>query len=166
MQGSPLLILFCAGMFLLFACRKEAHHHEIHCEHLVTDTLGTNDSCRIYLPSAFTPNGDGSNDIFMPAAFYVKSITFQIYNDCDDLIFTSGSVSHGWTPQGDISYNKNYYCRVQAITSENHHIGLCGELKVLKCIPESEPLNAYIFSDQFGYEGPIYATSEVLMPCD
>jgi gliding motility-associated-like protein len=138
----------------------------MHCDNLLTDTLGTRDSCRIYLPSAFTPNGDGINDIFTPAAFNVKSIIVRIYDDCDNMIYSSTSLYNPWAPQGDNTYNRTYYYQVQAITNENHHIGLCGEFKSFRCMPNDAQLHGYIFSDQIGYDGAVYSTNEVMFLCD
>lgn len=159
-----IFILFIAS--ICFGCRKDMHRGHMHCENLLTDTLGTHDSCRIYLPSAFTPNGDGINDIFAPATFNAKSIAIRIYDDCDDLVYSSSSLYGGWAPAGDNTYNRIYYYNVQAITSENHHIGLCGEFKSFRCIPNDAQLHLYYFSDQIGYDGPVYNSYEVTFMCD
>jgi len=49
-----------------------------------------------YLPNAFTPNGDKSNDVFRPVAVGMRTIDlFHIYNRYGQLVF-SGNNSDGW----------------------------------------------------------------------
>ncbi len=49
----------------------------------------------IWIPSAFTPNGDGNNDILMVYG-ELKSMLLEIYDQWGLLIFTSESQSVGW----------------------------------------------------------------------
>jgi gliding motility-associated-like protein len=53
--------------------------------------------CQLYVPTAFSPNGDGRNDIFK--AEYGENITefqLQIYNRWGQRIFQSKNISTGW----------------------------------------------------------------------
>ncbi len=54
-------------------------------------------SAGIYVPNAFTPNGDGLNDVFIPIGLGLeKFITFQIYNRWGQLLFSTGDEGKGW----------------------------------------------------------------------
>lgn len=147
-------------------CYKDEHHERMHCEDLFTDTLGTGDSCRIYVPVAFTPNGDYINDVFMPATFSVKSIRMEIYDACDRLVYVSTGAHVSWNPQGGIDFDGRYAYRLQALTNEHHHIGLCGEFMALRCLPVGLQMSDFIFSDQLSYQGAMYNTSDMLLSCD
>jgi gliding motility-associated-like protein len=48
------------------------------------------------LPSAFTPNGDGINDVFKVRGFGIVNMTLRIYNRQGQLIFESRTPSIGW----------------------------------------------------------------------
>lgn len=51
----------------------------------------------IYLPNAFSPNGDGINDIIRPIALGIKSIEiFSIFNRWGELIFNTSQIGKGW----------------------------------------------------------------------
>jgi gliding motility-associated-like protein len=53
--------------------------------------------CRLYIPSAFSPNGDGINDVFK--AEYGENVTsfqLEIYNRWGQKIFQSKNISDGW----------------------------------------------------------------------
>ena len=47
-------------------------------------------------PNAFTPNGDGVNDIFLPAFRSLKSYELTIYNKWGRRVFSSSDPAEGW----------------------------------------------------------------------
>ncbi|NML41533.1 T9SS type B sorting domain-containing protein [Chitinophaga sp. G-6-1-13] len=53
--------------------------------------------CDVYLPTAFSPNGDGKNDIFKPVLYCVtKKFRFRVYNRWGQLIFSTTNPGEGW----------------------------------------------------------------------
>ena len=51
----------------------------------------------IFVPSAFTPNGDGRNDVIKPVAVGLTKLDyFNIYNRLGQLIFTTSQIGVGW----------------------------------------------------------------------
>ncbi|MBC7947919.1 MAG: gliding motility-associated C-terminal domain-containing protein [Chitinophagaceae bacterium] len=65
----------------------------------------------VFVPTGFTPNGDGLNDLVRPIAVGVKRInTFSIYNRWGQLVFKTTTNGHGWdgrikgVPQGSNVY--------------------------------------------------------------
>ncbi|SJZ48598.1 gliding motility-associated C-terminal domain-containing protein [Chitinophaga eiseniae] len=53
--------------------------------------------CDIYLPTAFSPNGDGKNDILRPVVYCVtKRFLFQVYNRWGQLVFSTANPREGW----------------------------------------------------------------------
>jgi gliding motility-associated-like protein len=48
------------------------------------------------IPNAFTPNGDGKNDVFLVNAYGVDLMDFRIYNRFGQVIFESANPSFGW----------------------------------------------------------------------
>jgi gliding motility-associated-like protein len=51
---------------------------------------------RIYFPTAFTPNGDGLNDIFVYKASLLAEVSFQIYNRWGEVVFSTEEIGTGW----------------------------------------------------------------------
>ncbi len=50
----------------------------------------------IYVPNAFTPNGDGLNDIFQPKGFGVTKYEFSVFDRWGEKIFLTNSFDKGW----------------------------------------------------------------------
>ncbi|MFP4091103.1 MAG: gliding motility-associated C-terminal domain-containing protein [Cyclobacteriaceae bacterium] len=51
---------------------------------------------RIFFPNAFTPNGDGINDVFVYKASLLQSVNFKIYNRWGELLFFTEEIGEGW----------------------------------------------------------------------
>ncbi len=54
------------------------------------------DPGKVYFPSAFTPNGDGKNDIFRALGNGVKQYRLKIFNRWGELVFETADFSEGW----------------------------------------------------------------------
>jgi gliding motility-associated-like protein len=77
----------------------------------VTDLLGCLDSAtmlvkifrtnpQIFVPTGFTPNGDGLNDVLKPIAVGIDRIEyFRVYNRWGQLVFSTTVNGHGWDGQ-------------------------------------------------------------------
>jgi gliding motility-associated-like protein len=50
----------------------------------------------IYVPNAFTPDGDGLNDEFLVRGENISELTFKIYNRWGELVFESTNQQEGW----------------------------------------------------------------------
>ena len=51
----------------------------------------------IFVPSAFTPNGDGKNDVLKPYTVGISKLSyFNVYNRWGQLVFTTTELGKGW----------------------------------------------------------------------
>jgi gliding motility-associated-like protein len=58
----------------------------------------------LYIPSAFTPNGDGINDVFFAKGDGIKRFSLTIYNRWGEIVFYSDDINNGW--DGTVSGEK------------------------------------------------------------
>jgi gliding motility-associated-like protein len=80
-------------------------------EQLYTITIETNTGCvtvdtqlvktvkqpEIYVPTAFTPNSDGKNDVLVPVLMGIKELRyFRVYNRWGQLLFETRTLNKGW----------------------------------------------------------------------
>jgi len=79
-----------------------------------------NNCCKIFIPDAFTPNGDGRNDkihVLYKGDFYLK--TFLIYNRYGQKVFETNSIYDAWDGM--------YKGTRQDMDTYNYYIkGICG----------------------------------------
>lgn len=108
----------------------------------VTDKNGCMDTiCKteiislpIGVPNAFSPNGDGQNDLFMIYGGPFKEVQLKIYNNWGELIFQSDKQSMGWDgrvkgvdqPPGVYLYT--IYC----ISEDDQEHKLSGDVTLLR----------------------------------
>ena len=72
----------------------------------------------VFVPSAFTPNSDGLNDILRPMAVGMQEIQFfQVYNRWGQLVFMTQQNAKGWDGRvnGQLQSNNTYVWMVKAI---------------------------------------------------
>src|SRR5690606_29263673 len=71
---------------------------------------------KVGMPNAFSPNGDGLNDVFkMQNIQYEKLLAFQIFNRYGQLVFETQNPNIGWdgTFKGKEAALDVYYYRIQ-----------------------------------------------------
>lgn len=158
-------LIFIAVVSVFGVCTKEILFEHSNCDGLLTDTLGTNDPGQVYMPNAFSPNGDGLNDVSRPFTQQITSIEFTIYDENENVIFTTSQLGQGWVPVAGPGTSTKYYFRIQATTTANRHIGLCGNVYALTCFPSSFPASIFKFEDQLTPSGFTGVTHENLPNC-
>ena len=62
----------------------------------VSNTVEITPPVSVYIPNAFTPDGDGLNDIFIPVGKGITEYTLQIFDRWGELIFQSSYFNKGW----------------------------------------------------------------------
>jgi len=50
----------------------------------------------LYVPNAFTPNGDGDNDVLLVRGNNITNMTLRIYHRWGEKVFESTDQSTGW----------------------------------------------------------------------
>ncbi len=91
---------------------KELRCNQNHCYTLVitsaTYTFTSRPQCRftpaelcathpvLFVPDAFSPNGDGINDVFLPKGDIESGLDMTIYNVWGEVIFQTNDLQNGW----------------------------------------------------------------------
>jgi gliding motility-associated-like protein len=105
------------------------------CTDTVTGVVESNDVVRLTVPNAFTPNGDGLNDVFTPIisnSTQVKYYRFEVYNRWGQIVFESNKPGDGWDGKykgklaqfGTYSWKVSYDVTDQGTTDANGHVTL------------------------------------------
>ncbi|WP_190277350.1 T9SS type B sorting domain-containing protein [Taibaiella lutea] len=99
------------------------------CESKATVTIETRPCCDMFLPNAFSPNGDGVNDKFgVETIGNPLNFEMRIYNRFGQLLYTGNSISDKWdgTFNGKPVDMGTYYFKVYSKctnNTENHYKG-------------------------------------------
>jgi gliding motility-associated-like protein len=89
----------------------------------------------IFVPSAFTPNGDGLNDVVRPIAVGIKKINyFRIYNRWGQMVFSTSTNGHGWDGRiaGRIQSTNTFVWIVSAIDYQDKPYFMKGTVTLIK----------------------------------
>ena len=92
----------------------------------------------IWSPSAFTPNGDGKNDLYIPRFHNVieESFEFFIYDKWGKLVYETTDINAGWNgirqDNGKIAENSSYSYIAKFITYRNQLQKKTGSFLLLK----------------------------------
>ncbi|MGB3948717.1 MAG: PKD domain-containing protein [Bacteroidia bacterium] len=75
---------------------------QYNCTDTAYQTIYIEPSFLFYIPSAFSPNGDGDNDTFTGKGIFVKEYEMMIFNRWGELIFYTDDLNKPW--DGTINY--------------------------------------------------------------
>lgn len=87
------------------------------------------------VPNAFSPNGDGNNDIIYAKGWGLKElIAFKIYNRYGELVFESNDFDHGWdgSYKGKPQNIETYVYTVEAETYSGKVLSRKGNISLLR----------------------------------
>ncbi|HTA27671.1 MAG TPA: PKD domain-containing protein, partial [Bacteroidia bacterium] len=106
------------------------------CVDSVTNCLIINPVYTLYIPSGFSPNGDGINDVFMPKGSYVKSYEMYIFDRWGMQLFHSTDMNSGWdgTAKGGSSLcqEDTYVYLINVTDTQGNNHSYTGAVSLLK----------------------------------
>ncbi|HEX5654433.1 MAG TPA: gliding motility-associated C-terminal domain-containing protein, partial [Chitinophagaceae bacterium] len=89
----------------------------------------------LYVPTGFTPNGDGRNDTFFPFPVGIKNIKyFRVFNRWGQLIYSTNTTNDGWDGKfgGQDQPNGVYVWTVEGLTQDNKVINRRGTVTLIR----------------------------------
>ena len=88
----------------------------------------------IFIPNAFTPNGDGENDYFKVRSEIIIDLNMKIYNRWGELVFESNDINLGWDGRfrGVLQEQEVYVYVVEARFIDNSRQVLRGNLTLIR----------------------------------
>lgn len=94
--------------------RLQVSNHD-GCSDDTTITVPIVDNFAFYVPNAFTPNHDGTNEVFHPRVSSVATYRFDIFTRTGELIFSTTDLEEGWdgTLNGKLAPMGVYVWKIQ-----------------------------------------------------
>ena len=70
--------------------------NEYGCKDSIAKPIEIRPGFAIYIPNAFTPNGDSFNSTFTAKGYGIKEFTMYVFNRWGELIYTTSDIEKGW----------------------------------------------------------------------
>ncbi|HYG50903.1 MAG TPA: PKD domain-containing protein [Flavobacteriales bacterium] len=88
----------------------------------------------LYVPNAFTPNKNGTNDVFAAKGTNILEFEMQIFNRWGELIFVSQNLENGWdgTHKGEIAKEDVYVYKIRYKTIEDQILSKEGHVTLYR----------------------------------
>ena len=106
------------------------------CSDEIIHSVQVDDEFNVFVPTAFTPNNDGLNDVFEVKGNGVSTFQIRIYNRWGGLVFFSENLEIGWNgieeTSGEVLDNGTYLYNIH-VTDYNKKLWVYnGELNLMK----------------------------------
>ena len=104
------------------------------CVDTIEYSVFVKDKMTLYVPNAFTPNGDGKNEMFKAYGTLVKVFHMLIFDRWGNLIFESSSLGRGWdgTLNGERVMNGVYVWKVYATDFYDEEHVMIGHVTLIR----------------------------------
>ena len=107
------------------------------CKDSITQFVIIEDEYFIYVPNAFTPNFDGTNDIFLPVGEGVTEYKLHVYDRWGQLVFSTNDILQGWDGRhlnkgNTYAQEDTYVWRIEAKNKKGEPKLLKGTVSLIK----------------------------------
>jgi gliding motility-associated-like protein len=88
----------------------------------------------IGVPTAFSPNGDGANDVLYVRGAAVKTVDFRVYNRFGEMVFETTDMDIGWdgTYKGKPQEMEAYAWTLDATFIDDSFVSQKGNVTLLR----------------------------------
>jgi gliding motility-associated-like protein len=107
------------------------------CKDTAMDNIRVNSGYAFYVSNAFTPNGDGTNDIFIPAMLGIDSDDFQmtVFDRWGNIVFETININNGWNgnvKNSNVKAPEDVYVWKIFITGHTDDEGIIGRVSLIR----------------------------------
>lgn len=124
-QQNPVFYYPDAGTYPVTLVVKSDHG----CIDTITKVIVVGEDFGIYVPNAFTPNGDGINDIFQPKGFGIKDYELDIFDRWGERIYNTKVFEAGWDGKHHRGLDYGTFCKDDIYTWKIKVVNVFGEVK-------------------------------------
>ncbi|MBT8327418.1 MAG: gliding motility-associated C-terminal domain-containing protein [Bacteroidia bacterium] len=127
-----LKLRFLSILLVLWGCEEDPFFNSCRTNSsAISPSIATADSIRIFMPTAFTPNGDGLNDNFYPTGGGIESFTIVITHGNTDVF--SGTKDEKWngTDKKNNTYQGNYDYEINVVSMKKKKFNVSGTVSLI-----------------------------------
>ena len=88
----------------------------------------------VFVPNAFTPNGDKENDVLYVRGIWIEKFVLRIFDRWGEKVFQSSEVDNGWDGnfKGKPLPNGNFVYKLSVLTYEDKIINKSGSSTLVR----------------------------------
>lgn len=124
-QQNPTFYYPEAGTYPVTLVVKSDHG----CIDTITKAIVVGEDFGIYVPNAFTPNGDGTNDTFQPKGFGIKDYELDIFDRWGERIYHTKIFEAGWDGKHHRGLDYGTFCKDDIYIWKIKVVNVFGEAK-------------------------------------
>jgi gliding motility-associated-like protein len=106
------------------------------CTDTTTNCLVIEPAFTLYIPSAFSPNGDGLNDVFQPVGKYIKTFEMYIFDRWGMQLYHTTDITQGWKGNvnggSNIAQEETYIYKILVTDSQGNAHSYTGNVSIIK----------------------------------
>ncbi len=104
------------------------------CSSTATVTVYVEYDDDIFIPTAFSPNGDGLNDTFGPSTHAFKSANFKVFDRWGKMVFETTDLTQKWDGMinGTAAMTGSYHYMLNGITHSSEIVELSGNVSLIR----------------------------------
>jgi len=104
------------------------------CKDTIVKPIVIGEGFSIYVPNAFTPNGDGVNDLFQPKGYGIKKYNLMVFDRWGEKLFFTEDFFKGWdgTYKGNLCKDDTYTWKIAVQGPDGKTKDLVGIVTLLK----------------------------------
>ncbi|MBL4657222.1 MAG: gliding motility-associated C-terminal domain-containing protein, partial [Flavobacteriales bacterium] len=109
-------------------------YNEGGCEDSHSEAVCIFDPLDLFVADAFSPNGDGSNDMLFVRGNGVAELDFVVYNRWGLKVFETHDINHGWdgNVKGQAANSEVFVYNVRAVSAQGTEIILKGDVSLVR----------------------------------
>ncbi|MEL6627750.1 MAG: gliding motility-associated C-terminal domain-containing protein [Bacteroidota bacterium] len=95
------------------------------CTQVISEMITVERKARMVFPSAFSPNGDGYNDVFQMEYQDLSTFKLNVYTRRGQLVYTTEDPNFVWQGKaisGKVVLEGLYICKIEAVTAEGEKV--------------------------------------------
>jgi len=104
------------------------------CQAKATASISVENNLPLYIPTAFSPNGDGNNDVFQIYGQGIRTIDLRIFNRWGEKVFETNNQFEGWdgTYKGEMQNPSVFTYYVNVTFLDNKKVERKGTVSIIR----------------------------------
>ena len=104
------------------------------CKDTIVKPVVVNEGFNIYVPNAFSPNGDGHNDFFQPKGYGIVKYNLVVFDRWGERLFSTDQFENGWDGKykGQVCKDDTYIWKIVLTGADDKRRELAGTVTIIQ----------------------------------